>query len=628
MVTGLNFRIMGAELRIFRYICFAYLNVIGKPWAAVITRIFTTLNNLKQNNMKTIYLLIAAAFACLTGNVNAQAPDWLWAKAMGGAGQDYGFSITTDASGNVYTTGTFIGTVDFDPDSSGTFNLTSAGAEDIFISKSDGSGNFVWAKAMGGTVQDVGLFIAVDASGNVYTTGYFSGTADFDPDSSVSFNFISVGANDIFVCKLDASGNFVWAKAMSGAGFEHGFSIAIDPAGSGAVYTTGEFQATVDFDPGVGVFSLTSAGGFNSFISKLDTSGNFVWAKAMGGGGNVRGKFIAIDISGNIYTTGWFDQTADFDPGAGTFNLTASATFPPEIFISKLDSSGNFVWAKAMGGPANDAAYSIAIDASGNVYTTGNFNSGTADFDPDSAGVFNLTSAGLYDIFISKLDSSGNFVWAKAMGGGDNDGGSSVAIDISGNVYTTGSFVGTVDFDPDSAGTFNLTAVNQSGIFLSKLDGSGNFVWAKAMDGAIVDEGRCIAIGSSGNVFITGVFTSPSIAFGAITLTNATTAGTNDIFIAKLDTATGVGINEIENSANGILVFPNPATNYLTITLGSSSKKVEVTITDITGKIIYSAVATETRKIEVSNIDFAQGIYIIQIRAEDFIETKKLIVVK
>ncbi|MBK5285337.1 MAG: T9SS type A sorting domain-containing protein [Bacteroidia bacterium] len=327
--------------------------------------------------------------------------NFVWAKAMGGTNQDIGYSVAIDptGSGAVYTTGAFGGTVDFDP-GAGVFNITAGGSDDIFISKLDSSGNFVWAKAMGGTSQDKGFSIAIDSagSGDVYTTGYFYGTADFDPDSSGIFNLISTGGENIFISKLDNSGSFIWAKATGGG---MGFSIAIDPAGSGNVHTTGYFAGTADFDPGVGIFNLTSAGGNDIFISKLDASGNFVWAKALGGTSYQYGNSIAIDPagSGDAYTTGNFNGTVDFDPGAGVFNLT-SAGGSDDIFISKLDSSGNFIWVKAMGGISNDVGNSIAIDASGNVHLTGYFNSPSISFSSTT-----LTNTGGSDIFIARLDT-------------------------------------------------------------------------------------------------------------------------------------------------------------------------------------------------------------------------------
>jgi hypothetical protein len=169
-------------------------------------------------------------------------------------------------------------------------------------------------------------------------------------------------------------------------------------------------------------------------------------------GGNVLAQKVVTDSSGNVYTTGFFSGTVDFDPGAGTANLTSAGS--DDSFISKLDSGGNYVWAKQLGGISAELAIGISVDSSGNVYTTGTFQ-GTADFDP-GAGTANLTSAGGDDSFISKLDSSGNYVWAKQLGSTGADVAYGVSVDSSGNVYTTGFFSGTVDFDP-GAGTANLT---------------------------------------------------------------------------------------------------------------------------------------------------------------------------
>src|SRR5260221_174489 len=278
------------------------------------------------------------------------------------------------------------------------------------------SPSFEWAKSMGGIAYDFGTSIVVDASGNVYTTGSFYGTVDFDPGAG-TFNLVSSGLEDIFVSKLDAAGNLLWATNMGGALNDRGNAIAVD--GSGTIHITGYFDGPADFDPGSGTFSLT-APGFDVFILKLDGAGNFVWAKTVGGVVDNRGISIALDGLGNVYTTGHFSD-GDFDPGPGIFNLTSNNS-SNDIFILKLDASGNFVWAKAMGGnSSNEEGRSIAIDESGNVYTTGYF-SGQSDFDPGAETV-TLTSAGLFDIFISELDAAGNFVRAIDLGGTLDDSG-------------------------------------------------------------------------------------------------------------------------------------------------------------------------------------------------------------
>ena len=391
--------------------------------------------------------------------------NFVWAKSLGGASANYSTSIITDSDGNVYTTGYFNGTVDFNP-GVGTSNLTSVGEYDAYISKLDSGGNFVWAKAVGGATFDDSYSIKIDSNNDVYFSGEFIGTVDFDPGVGTS-NLISAGQYDAYISKLDSDGNFVWAKNIS-SGTESDFASYIALDSENNVYATGYFSGTADFDPGAGTSNLTSVGSGDIFISKIDSAGNFVWAKSMGGTGFDQGNSISTYSDGNIYTTGKFTGTADFDPGAGTSNLTSVGNM--DIFISKIDSAGNFVWAKSMGGTGFDVAYSITIDPDDSVYTIGEF-TGTVDFDP-GAGTSNLISAGGVDIFISKLDSDGDFVWVKTIGDPITVlpayYGSSIVVDDNFNVFTIGYFEGTADFDP-GVGTSNLTSAGGFDIFISKL---------------------------------------------------------------------------------------------------------------------------------------------------------------
>ena len=565
---------------------------------------------MKKKLQKVLLMSMIALFG-LSHNANAQALQW--AKSMGGIYTEGSACIALDGSGNVYTTGSFGGTVDFDP-GAGVFNLTLAGYKDIYISKLDASGNFVWAKSMGGTGSaSTGGSIALDASGNVYTTGWFQGTVDFDPGAGVA-NLTSASYMDIFISKLDASGNFVWAKSMGGPNSDAGLSIALD--GSGNVYTTGVFEGTVDFNPGAGVFNLTSAGSYDIFISKLDASGNFVWVKVMGGLGADSDASMSIDASGNIFTTGEFSGIVDFNPGAGVANLTSAGY--RDIFISKLDASGNFVWANALGGPIEDGGSSIALDGSGNVYTTGSFEV-TSDFDP-GAGVFNLTSAGYHDIFISKLDASGNFDWAKSMGGTSYDNSYCIFIDVSGNVYTTGGFEGTADFDP-GAGVFNLTSAGSSDIFISKLDASGNFVWANAMGGPNSDGGSSIALDGSGNVYTTGSFRDTADFDPGAGVANLTSAGFYDIFVAKY-VQISTGINNNEYSKDLFSIYPNPSTGKFSIEFSNQHQITSVEIYNLLGESVFQQ--QNTNEIDLSSA--AKGIYFVKVYAGEKIYTEKIIV--
>ena len=466
-------------------------------------------------------VLAGSALLITAATANAQA-NLQWAKNTGGTSADFSYATTVDAAGNVYITGTFYGTADFDP-GTGVANLTAVDLGDIFVAKYDNNGNYVWAKHMGGNGSNMGNSIAVDAAGNVYTTGFFWTTVDFDPGPGVA-NLTSGGYADIFVSKLDSNGNYVWAKSMAGTGTrdDYGNSITLDA--SGYLYITGYFENTVDFDPGAGVANLTSAGGTDFFVSKLDNNGNYVWAKNIGGTSNDEGKSIAIDAAGNIYTTGSFIGTVDFDPGSGATTLSSSGG--NNVFVSKLDNNGDYIWAKSFKGTKG---CSIAIDGAGNVYTTGYF-SGTGDFDP-GAGTANLTSAGSLDIFVSKLDNSGSYIWAKRMGGTGIEHVTSMALDASGNVYTIGYFEGTANFNP--AGTANLTSAGYDDVFVSKLDNNGNYVWATKMGGTNYDYGQAIALDASGNIYLTGEFAGTS-NFNPNGSTNLSSNGSDDIFLVKL----------------------------------------------------------------------------------------------
>src|SRR5688572_25482231 len=226
------------------------------------------------------YLLLSLLLI-INLQVNAQSPSFEWAKNMGGYhGYAAGTSVVADASGNVYTTGYFDGRVDFDPGANVSF-LVSAGSYDIFVTKADAAGNFLWAKQMGGAGDDRGKSIVVNSSGNVVLTGFFYGTGDFDPGAA-TFNLIATGGQDIFIVMLNASGNFSWARQIGSTGVDAGNAIAIDASDN--IYTTGSFDGGVDFDPGPGYFYLSTSGNRSVFISKLNSNGNFVWAKHMHGG--------------------------------------------------------------------------------------------------------------------------------------------------------------------------------------------------------------------------------------------------------------------------------------------------------------------------------------------------------
>ena len=450
----------------------------------------------------------------------AQAPDWQWATQAGGGDLDFGSGITIDDAGNSYVTGRFEGTATF-----GSYSLTSSGEYDIFVAKMDAIGNWQWATKAGGTGWDGGCGITIDDTGNSYVTGYFFGTATFG-----SYSLTSSGDSDIFVAKIDADGNWQWATKAGGTGSDVGFVITIDDAGNS--YVTGFFSDTATF----GSYSLTSSGGEDIFVAKIDADGNWQWATKAGGTNADFGYGITIDDAGNSYVTGFFSDTATF----GFYSLNSSGG--DDIFVAKMDAVGNWQWVTQAGGIVMDYGWGITIDDAGNSYVTGFF-SDTATF-----GSYTLTSCGDSDIFVAKIDADGNWQRATQAGGISYDKGYGITIDDAGNSYVTGYFRDTATF-----GSYSLTSCGDSDIFVAKIDADGNWQWATQAGGTDWDYGRAITIDDAGNSYVTGMFEGTA-TFGSYSLTSS---GWFDIFVTKLNSSV-FAENEISPIINSLSNYPNP----------------------------------------------------------------------
>ncbi|MFH0893423.1 MAG: SBBP repeat-containing protein [Bacteroidota bacterium] len=558
---------------------------------------------------KTLFLLLGMLFS-----LSAFSQTFEWAKQTGGTGSDVGKKITTDASGNIYTIGYFQGTVDFDPNA-GTSYLTSTGGKDIFVQKLDASGNFIWAKQIGGKGDDNGGSIKIDTFGNIYLAGAFSDTADFDPGTGLS-NLISAGGYDIFILKLNATGNFVWATRFGGEHSENITAISLDDFGN--VYATGNFFHTVDFDPGVGVFNLSA--GFldicNAFVLKLDRHAHFVWAKQIEDSSPSVSSGMIVSTFGDLYITGNFYGVADFNPGYATVNITSNGAY--DVFILNLDSSGNYKWVKKFGSDDYDYGGEISTDVFFNIFITGTF-SDTLDFDPGT-GISNLIPYGFNDMFILKLDAAGNFIWAKQIGNAGYNYSGPIFTDVSGNLYATGSFTDTLDFDP-GAGVENLISAGNNDIYLLKLDTAGDFLWVKQIGDTLDEVAYSGMVDATGNIYTTGSFQGTVDFDPGAGIYNLVSAGSNDAFILKLNQP--VGISE-HSSLNEVNIFPNPSTGDFTIDLGNAYQNIDVTISDISGRIIFSKNFDNCSKLPV-HLNVTQGFYVVSVKADSDSFVRKII---
>jgi len=456
-----------------------------------------------------------------------------WSRTWGGIKADKASVVSTDDKGNVYVAGSFQDTVDFDP-GPGTDNHTAFSQDDAFLCKYDSSGTFKWARTWGGDNPESVGSICIDTSENIYLTGVFGGTIDFDPGPGEDLH-TGVGFMDAYLTRYDSDGNYIWTVTWGGSAVEIGTGVAVSPQGD--VYVTGEFTETVDFDPGTGEWSGSSNGDNDIYLSKFGSGGDFIWANIWGGPGEDYPGGVSVDPDGRPYVAGKFRDTVDFDPNSGTENRTSNGSgdcflicfmvggnfkwvdtwggtgdewaseieydpkhevfyvagnfmndvdFDPgpgvdnhisvgqlDSFLSCLDSSGAFLWARTWGGTANEYTFDVEVDQSTGPAVSGFFNSPVVDFDP-GAGNDDHTGNGGFDACLSMFDSDGNYIWARTWGGIDYDAAPGIAMSHeSPCIYIVGEFKGTVDMDPSPANDDHVSN-GESDAFLSKFlpDGS------------------------------------------------------------------------------------------------------------------------------------------------------------
>ncbi len=391
-----------------------------------------------------------------------------------------------------------------------------------------------WVKVFGDVNKDTLRRIAVDNSGNIIITGLFGGTVDFIDGIGEEVR-TAEGLCDAFICKFTPDGDLIWVRTYGGPGDDRGHAVAIDSGDN--IYVAGLFMHTVDFDPGTGFETRTSAGVFDPYVCKYSTDGQFQWVQAWGSSGDDRARGVGVDEDWNVYVTGHIRQTVDLDPGPGVMNYTSAGQ--TDNYISKFDTTGDFIWAKAWGGSSQEASNSIQVDIPGQcLYVTGQF-SEWVDFDPGD-GEEILVSNGGYDCFVSRFNLDGEFGWARGWGGPaeattfGSDMTWCAAVDGVGDISVCGWYKEIVDFDP-GPGTDMRTSVGSDDCFIVKFDPAGNYLWANTWGGPSSDKAMRIVAFESGDIVATGFFQ------GTVDLDPGpgsyvqTTSGATDLFITRFD---------------------------------------------------------------------------------------------
>lgn len=509
--------------------------------------------------MFKFYIFVLLLF--LAQSASTQLPVLQWAKAFQNHNTsnprtyNNGRAVGVDQQGNVYTTGLFSYTMDMDP-GSGVYDMAGAGPFNmgIYISKLDANGNFVWAKQVPTYVEFNEIDLKVDKDGNVYVASELRNQADMDPGPGVLM-MGPTGYKDAFVIKLDTDGNLIWAKHFGGPGDTGAAPTILEIDKDNNVIVCGAFNNTVDFDPGPGTFNLTSTAHIQSFIVKLNSNGDLVWAKQFGNspvvysGSNIAD--VRCDQQGNIYTVGDVAGSCDFDPGPNVYTLAAAGQ--NDGFIAKLTPNGDFVWAKKV---TNTSGYynnftrsrAIEVDAMNNVITAGFF-IGTFDFDP-GPGVNNVTPAGYYDSYILKLTGNGDFVWVKTIGGPDYDTGNDLALDNDNNIYLAGSYGPTVDYDP-GPGDHTVTSSYYGPGAIIKLNPDGNFVYAALFESISYGSNLCrrLVVDDARNVY-TGGYLSGTVDFDPGPTVYPLSASADEVpFVIKLSRCKNVTTSTLNINA-------------------------------------------------------------------------------
>jgi hypothetical protein len=379
----------------------------------------------------------------------------------------------------------------------------------FFFSDKTYSQTFQWARAAAGQGFDYGNYITTDDSGNIYLSG------QFEYDCYFGTKMISTaGQHDIYVAKYNSSGTLMWVRNAGGTDGDAGHGVGLDANRN--VYTTGEFEMTCHWSA-TDSATVGGAGVNNIYLSKYDNNGNLVWLRNVLSNGDGRGRGLACDSAGNTYFTGSFAKNANF----GGINITYYGY--ADAFLAKYDKDGNAKWVKKSGGTGDDKGKGVALDNFGNVFLCATFTN-TANI----SGHF-VTASGLYDSYIVKYDTSGNYIWSVKAGGNDTTKMAGITTDNDGNVYVTGYFVNTTTF-----GTTTLVSQGNYEFFIAKYDANGNFVWAKSGGGPNEDFGQGICYDSRRNlIYATGQFDFQA-TFDGIPVTSA---GNRDIFISCWDTS-------------------------------------------------------------------------------------------
>lgn len=417
----------------------------------------------------------------------------VWAKLAGDGSSQKATGIATDAQGNIYVTGSFSGGMTF-----AATNLVSAGGDDIFLVKLDSTGTPIWAKQFGDPQAQYPGPVVVDGNGDIVIAGYSSTGVLFGPTA----------VTGVYVAKFAPDGTHVWSKGYGGGTTTRIAGAAVDATNN--VLLAGEYSGNIDFGTG----AMMSIGGLDSLLVKLNgTNGNGIWSKGFGDSANQRGRAVAVDAGGNVLFTSGLEGTVSF---GGPTLMSMGAI---DVVVAKYDGAGNHSWSKRFGDSGQQYPEDLSVDAMGNVYVTGHYYS-TINF-----GATALTSAGMADMFVAKLTTSGNEVWAKSYGGTEYDASQLIHVDKNGQVVFSGYVGGSIDLGGGAL------AAGPNNIVMAKLSANGDHIWSRYFPGTGLHVPDDLTTNPANKILLAG-YASGTIDFG---LGPVTVGANSDAFFMMID---------------------------------------------------------------------------------------------
>ena len=546
------------------------------------------------------------------------------------------------------------------------------------ISLSTNAQTLEWVKQVNG--DNVDQIISLSSNGSdLYSTGAYNGIADFDPGAGVNV-LTTVGENDVFIQKLDQNGDLIWVKTIGGLGQD--VARIINDYGT-SVIISGTFSETVDFDPGAGVESKTSNGGLDVFILALDNNGDFLWVETFGGPNNESIGGQEINSSDELIITGGFDDHMSVDVNGTSVAVLAESGL--DVFFLQMNlATGNIDWINAIGGTGPDSGSGVVVKANDNFLITGRYRN-IMDVDPDASN-FSLSSNGGNSVFLLEYDDQGDFVNGFSFDSNSDMESYDIELDNNENIYLTGYFKATVDFDLKAA-VSDIVSNGEQDCYIVKLTPTKDLVWAKTFGGTEIDQSFGVEVASNGDVYNVGRY-SDVVDFdpGVGVVSEASVGSSFGFFILKLsvlgdfelvhtfsspenDLARGLEIDidgdmyvsalagaatidfdqsgGIDNltitgdadgaifkfsdlivgvnplsEKSGIKLYPNPVQNELFVET-SELNVIEMMILDHSGRIVRSIANTKVNSIDIS--DLKEGVYILKFYTEGGTSTNRFI---